>query len=144
MAVKLSTLVEENNMLRSTLQEEVEDIREWQNGIDKRFEDTSLQQNKKSNSSIKEQNHPQEQMNSFEQRLQTIESESEHKKKEVTVMHDLVQTFNQKLTEIETSSQESIHDVGKEVQSIKDNVNQMLSEIPQVNSIETRFASIHS
>ncbi len=103
--------------MRCTLQEEVEDLREWQNGIDKRFE----------------------------QRIQTMESETQHEKKEVSVIHDLVKTFNQELIKIETSSQKhekAIHDVNKEVESIKDNVNQMLSEVPQVTSIESRFASI--
>ena len=110
MAGKLSTLIEENNTLRSTLQEEVEDLQVRQNGI--------------------------------EQRLQTIESKCQCEKKEMTVMHDLTKTFNRKLTEIETSSENAIQDVNKEVQSIKDNVNKMISEVPQVTSIETRFAAI--
>ncbi len=60
----------------------------------------------------------------------------------MSVMHELINTFNKKLALIKESSEKAFLNVNKEVMSIKDNVNTMLREVPQVTSIETRFASI--
>ncbi len=73
---------------------------------------------------------------------QSMKEEQESVKKELSVIHNLSDSFNQKLATIEERSQKAFQGVSDEIMSIKDNVNTMLREVPQVTSIETRFASI--
>ncbi len=108
MAEKLSTIGDENSILKSTLANEVADLRNWQNDINKKMED--------------------------------LQSD----KKQITVIHELVNTFNGKLTEIEENSKQSVQHVHEDVQSINENICEMLNEVPQVtlSSLETRFSNI--
>ncbi len=77
-----------------------------------------------------------------EQRLLAIESEREAEKKETLVVHGLVKTFNNKLSECEVKNENAIQEMNEEVESIKVNVRTMLKEVPQTTSIEERFSSI--
>ncbi len=69
---------------------------------------------------------------------------SESDKNKMTVMQELVNTFNGKLTQIEDKSKQSIQEVHEDIQSIRDNICEMLNEVPQVtmSSLETRFCQI--
>ncbi len=86
----------------------------------------------------------QQQQNDINQRLENVSYERESEKKEITVMHGLVKTFNSKLTEIQENSKQSIQEVQEDVQSIRENICEMLEEVPQVtmSSLETRFNNI--
>ncbi len=88
----------------------------------------------------------QQEQNAINQRLDKISCQRESAKKEITVMHGLVKTFNSKLTEIEENSQQSIKEVEEDVQSIRENICEMLEEVPQVtmSSLETRFNNIEA
>ncbi len=92
MASKMSTLIEENNVLRL----EIHQLREKQ----------------------------------------------EADKKELSVVHQLVNAFNSKQSDIEEKLDEAVQEINGEVQSINDNVSTMLNEVPQITSIEDRFSSI--
>ncbi len=127
-AEKLSVLIEENNTLKSTLEEEVRDLREWQSDINTKVEEITVNQN----------------VSNIARQLREIETERESEKKQISVMHDLVKTFNSNLTEIEQNSKQSIQDMQEDVQSIRENICEMLTEVPQVtmSSLETRFCNI--
>ena len=114
-AEKQSSLIEENHSLQRTLTDEVEDLHGWQNDINQEMD-----------------------------HLRKIEIGIESEKKQRTVIHELVKTFNKRLTEIEENSKQSIQGVEDDVQSIKENVCEMLKEVPQVtmSSLETRFNNI--
>ncbi len=111
MAEKLSILNEENCTLRNTLKNEVDELRGWQNDINKKIEGFS---------------------------------DLEINKKQIAVVHDLVNTFNGRLTEIEENSKQATQEVCEDVQSIRENICEMLTEIPQItlSSLETRFSNI--
>ncbi len=66
----------------------------------------------------------------------------EVEKKELSVVHQLVTTFNTKLSGVEVKQAEVIQEINDEVMSIRNDVTTMLEEIPQVTSIEDRFLSI--
>ena len=86
----------------------------------------------------------QQEQNNINQQVEEISSENTSKKKEITVIHGLVKTFNTKLTEIEENSKQSIQVVQEDVQSIREHICEMLEEVPQVtmSSLETRFNNI--
>ncbi len=83
-------------------------------------------------------------VSNIEHRLREIETEGESERKEITVMHSLVNKFNSNLTEIEQNSKQSIQEVQEDVQSIRENICEMLNEVPQItmSSLETRFCNI--
>ncbi len=114
-AEKMSVLIEENHNLKRSLKYEVEDLRNWQIDINNEIA-----------------------------HMKVIESERESEKKQRTVIHELVKTFNSKLTAIEEDSKESIQGLQEYVQSINENVCEMLKEVPQVavSSLEDRFSTI--
>ncbi len=60
------------------------------------------------------------------------------------MIHDLVKKFNDNLAEIETNSKQSIEEVQGDVHSIRENICEMLNEVPQLtmSSLETRFSNI--
>ncbi len=101
-AEKLSVLLEENSTLKSTLKDDVEDLREWQRDLSKKVEEIIV-------SNIAPQ-------------LKEIENNRESMKKRVAVIHDLVKKFNNNLAEIEQSSKQSIEGVQEDVQSIRENI----------------------
>ena len=76
------------------------------------------------------------------QQLRESGAQSEVGKKELSVVHQLVTTFNNKLSDVEDNQTDAIQEINNEVQSVKHNVKTMLEEIPQVTSIENRFSSI--
>ena len=76
------------------------------------------------------------------QQLRESSAQREVEKKELSVVHQLVKTFNNKLSDVEDNQTDAIQKINNEVQSVKDNVKTMLEEIPQVTSIEDRFSSI--
>ncbi len=78
--------------------------------------------------------------NDINQKMEDLQSD----KKQTTVIHELVNTFNGKLTEIEENSKQSVQQVHEDVQSINENICEMLNELPQVtmSSLETRFSNI--
>ncbi len=88
----------------------------------------------------------QQQQNDINQRMEEISGESTSQKKETTVIHGLVKTFNSKLTEVEENSKQSILEVQEGIQSIRENICEMLQEVPQVtmSSLETRFSNIEA
>ena len=88
-AEKLSVLMEENNTLKSTLKDEVGDLQEWQSDI---------------NMKVKEITAANQNVSNFVNQLNVIETERESEKKRITVIHDLVKTFNGNLAEIEQNS----------------------------------------
>ncbi len=71
MAEKLSILSEENCTLKNTLTNDVEELHDWQNDINKKIEGFT---------------------------------QLEFDKKQIAVMHDLMNTFNGKLTEVNPGS----------------------------------------
>ncbi len=74
MAEKLATLIEENNSLKSTLEDEVEDLREWQKDINKKVQDITLNQTKQTcGNSCSEVKDVQEQMYKFQSALDDSE-----------------------------------------------------------------------
>ncbi len=91
-AEKLAVLIEENNTLKSTLEEEVEDLREWQRDINKKMGEIRDNQN----------------VSNMAHQLKNIETERESEKNQLTVIHGLVKTFNSNLAEIEQNSKQSI------------------------------------
>ncbi len=76
------------------------------------------------------------------QQLRESSAQQQVEKKEISVVHQLVTTFNTKLSDVEDKQTDAIQEINSEVQSVKDNVKTMLEEIPQVTSIEDRFSSI--
>ncbi len=84
MAEKLSTLVEENYTLKSTLEEEVGELREWQKDITEKVEEMSLNQTKPTSNACKEVKEVQEQMYKFQSALD--ESEQLLKEKNVRLV----------------------------------------------------------
>ncbi len=76
------------------------------------------------------------------QQLRESSAKGEVEKKELSVVHQLVTTFNTKLSDVEDKQMDAIQEMNSEVQSVKNNVKTMLDEIPQVTSIEDRFSSI--
>ena len=128
-AEKLSVLIEENNTLKSTLKDEIGDLREWQSDINTKVEEiTTANQN----------------VSNLAHQLKEIEAKRESEKKQITVIHNLVKSFNGNLAEIEQNSKQSIQEVQEDVQSVRENICEMLTEVPQVtmSSLETRFSNI--
>ncbi len=76
------------------------------------------------------------------QQLRDSSAHGDTQKKELSVVHQLLTTFNSKLSDVEDKQTDAIKEINCEVQSVKDNVKTMLEEIPQVTSIENRFSSI--
>ncbi len=74
--------------------------------------------------------------------IQQLRDTRETDKKELTVVHQLVKTFNTKLSDVDKKHDNSIQEVHSKVQLINDNVSTMLEEVPQVTSIEDRFSTI--
>ena len=124
LAEKLSALIEENNILKTTLKDEIGDLREWQIDVNMKVEEITKENKNVSN---------------IVHQLNEIETERESEKKRISVIHDLVKTFNSNLAEIEQNSKQSIHEVQEDVQSIRENICEMLTEVPQVtmSSLET-------
>ncbi len=124
LAEKLSALIEENNILKTTLKDEIGDSREWQIDVNMKVEEITKENKNVSN---------------IVHQLNEIETERESEKKRISVIHDLVKTFNSNLAEIEQNSKQSIHEVQEDVQSIRENICEMLTEVPQVtmSSLET-------
>ena len=83
-------------------------------------------------------------LSNIAQRLKVIEDERESEKKEMSVLHRLLTTFNGKLFEVEENSNVAIQEIQEDLQSIRENVCDMLKEVPQVtmSSLETRFSNI--
>ncbi len=128
-AEKLSVLIEENNTLKSTLKDEIGDLHEWQSDINMKVDEITTENQNASK---------------IVHQLKEIENERESEKKRITVIHDLVKTFNGNLAEIEQNSKQSFQEVQEDVQSVKENICEMLTEVPQVtmSSLETRFCNI--
>ncbi len=78
----------------------------------------------------------------LEMRLKTIEVERDKERHEVTVLQNLVRALNKKLNSIEDLVHKSTENNEGEIETIKEAVTTMLSEIPQTTSIEERFSSI--
>ncbi len=74
--------------------------------------------------------------------IQQLREKQEAEKKELSIVHQLVNAFNSKQSEIEENHDEAIQEMKNKVQSINDNVLTMLEEVPQTSSIEDRFSSI--
>ncbi len=83
-----------------------------------------------------------EENNNLRLEIQQIKDTRETEKRELSVVHQLVKTFNTKLSEVDKKQENVIQEVNNKVQSINDNVLTMLDEIPQVTSIEDRFSTI--
>ncbi len=88
----------------------------------------------------------QQQQNDINQRVEEISRESTSQKKETSVIHGLVKTFNSKLTEVEEKSKQSIQEAQDDIQSIRENICEMVQEVPQItmSSLETRFSNIEA
>ncbi len=124
----MSVLIEENNTLKSTLKDEVGELREWQSDINRKLEEIEVNQN----------------VSNISNQLKVIESERESEKKRINVIHNLVKEFSSNLVETEQNFKQSIQEVQEDVQSIRENICEMLTEVPQVtmSSLETRFCNI--
>ncbi len=71
--------------------------------------------------------------------IQQLREKQEADKKELSVVHQLVNAFNSKQSDIEEKLDEAVQEINGEVQSINDNVSTMLEEVPQITSIQERF-----
>ncbi len=74
-----------------------------------------------------------------EQKLLAIESEREAEKKETLVVHGLVKTFNNNLSECEVKNENAIQEMNKEVESIKVNVRTTLEEFSSIEDTISSF-----
>ncbi len=80
--------------------------------------------------------------NALRLEIQQLREKQEAVEKELSVMHQLVNAFNSKQSDIEEKLDDAIQEINCKVQSINDNVSTMLEEVPQITSIEDRFSSI--
>ena len=81
----------------------------------------------------------------LEIRLKSIETERQKEKHEMSVLQNLVNALNKRINSLEESVgdiQEQAESNGEQVDTINDAVTCMLHEVPQITSIEARFASI--
>ncbi len=72
------------------------------------------------------------------QRMSSMEAEREKEKKEIATLQNLVRCFNEKVKKLE----DRLDTNSTDIEATKSMVGEMLSSIPQVSSIENRFAKI--
>ncbi len=83
-----------------------------------------------------------EENNSLRLEIKQLRDARETEKKEISVIHQLVKTFNAKLSATEDKHVDAVKEINNKIQSINDNVLTMLEGVPQVTSTEDRFSSI--
>ncbi len=153
MAEKLSVLIEENNILKDTVTTDLENLHEWQKYIDKKVQeiDTETETVKKRVTVIHKLVETfnsnlikiEEKSKQSTQDSQVIESERAEEKREFEPLHKLVGTLQSKINQLEDSQSESNNCTCEgEIESMRNMVSEMLSEVPNCSAILEGFKNM--
>ncbi len=152
MAEKLSVLIEENNNLKNTLANEVEDLRKWQVNINEQVEviESERETDKKRITVIHELAKTfnmnltkiEENYKQPTQDPQAFESERVEDNKEFELLQQLVGTLQTRINQLEERQLVSNCTCEGEIESIRSMVNEMLCEVPNCDAVMDGFKNM--